>query len=395
MNATGKLYIRFISSVIGGADLPQSCDNINWDDMITLCGIHRNAALLYTALQNALDVPEKAVDTLKRGFQLEVADYAKKSSVFGILTGKLKERGIGYIAIKGIAISRFYPQRELRSMGDIDLIVKKEDLKKVKAAIEEASGSYVLERSKEKDEVYRLSDVTVEFHTEVGYEDTLDRYDYDKYFSDVWDHLEQIFEGGYVLEKNYDIIYTMYHIAKHFYNNGFGVRMITDLAVMILKYDKELNFDYIYRELKKIKLEDFGKKILCICKSWFGLSIEKVPEDFAGKELIEDYILSSGVFGFENVGRDISDLNKEKSRRGRGAVIRWIFPSCRQMRKISSWFEKKNALLLPAAYVERLVRNSRQRGGIRAWIRELSKGRSQNRAHDEALSIMGLLADGR
>lgn len=60
------------------------------------------------------------------------------------------------------------------------------------------------------------------------------------------------------------------------------------------------------------------------------------------------------------------------------------------MREHSDWFKDKPAILLPVAYVERFIRNARERGGVMKWLKAIKKGKKKRDSHNNILEIMGL-----
>ena len=60
------------------------------------------------------------------------------------------------------------------------------------------------------------------------------------------------------------------------------------------------------------------------------------------------------------------------------------------MRKYYKWFENKPAILLPAAYVGRMVHGLRMRGGVVKGISVTGQTKKDYETHKEIVSKMGL-----
>ena len=60
------------------------------------------------------------------------------------------------------------------------------------------------------------------------------------------------------------------------------------------------------------------------------------------------------------------------------------------MKEHSNWFKDKPAILLPAAYAERFLRNAKERGGMVHWRKNLKQGRQEKEVQNIIISIMGL-----
>ncbi len=165
--------------------------------------------------------------------------------------------------------------------------------------------------------------------------------------------------------------------------------MITDLAVLMEFYRKEINMEALWDDLEEIHLEKFAMNLYTICRTWFGLETGKMNYTSNNMETVENYIISGGVFGHDAVIRDSVQISKQKGI-GLIKIFRWAFPSYSHMREYSLWFKEKPAILLPAAYLERFIRNTRERGGILKWQRKLVQGKRANKIQKNIVEMMGL-----
>ncbi len=128
-------------------------------------------------------------------------------------------------------------------------------------------------------------------------------------------------------------MFLLAHMAKHFYGYGCGVRMFLDIAVIINKFKEEIDFTYLWSELKKIKLDIFSKNIFFICKKYFGVDISKAEKgepfemDDTTFEMISKYIVEGGTFGFNNrnVASPLIRIEYEKTSNMKLAQIKALF----------------------------------------------------------------------
>ena len=284
----------------------------------------------------------------------------------------------------------YYPREELRTMGDIDFFIHPEDMAKVHLIMEQEGAEFLYEESDEHNEAFRIKKANVEIHSKISYKESiLNRFNFEQYFSDAFAHTS-IIEGDIrVFTPEYNMIYTLFHAAKHFYKVGCGVRMITDIALMIKNGMDIIDWKYVDRELKHTKLKEFSGKIFWLCDRWFKVKapLEMIP--IADAKIVEQYILDGGTFGHSVMDGDSASLEKRKGNFF-VSLIRWAFPSYREMKNHSSWFKDKPAILLPAAYIERFFRNAKERGGVINWLKNLSNSKDRISKHDSILNIMGL-----
>ncbi len=391
MNYTERAYIKLISGGINNEKADVEFAKVDTAELINLCKIHNNAGLVFLGLKNTEDVPEKELEVFEKGFGRDILLHAKRSTVMKMITDKLNEENIKHIIMKGLSIARLYPREELRTMGDIDFLVTEENMERVHKIMNRMNAKFYYEGSDTHVMVFDLNKINIEIHSRIAFGENLSgRYDIENYFCNAFDNAEQIENCTYILTPEYNMIYVLYHTAKHFYNGGCGVRMITDLAVMVRAYGKMIHWEWIWSQLESIGLKQFAQKIFAVCNAWFDISVPGEKGKFKEIETIEEYIISGGTFGHKNVDGDTSRIRKIKSKNYVISMLKWAFPSCKKMKEHSEWFKDKPAVLLPAAYVERFVRNARERGGIVNWLKLLYAGKNKSNMHDAILKIMEL-----
>ena len=88
------------------------------------------SGLIFTAL-DPNQVPESIFQDFQKDFYEYLAKDSKQMSVVKRITNLLNENQITHIFLKGTYLKSLYPDSYMRSMGDIDVLVKAEDLTKV------------------------------------------------------------------------------------------------------------------------------------------------------------------------------------------------------------------------------------------------------------------------
>lgn len=379
------------------------CEKIKLDKddterLMELVKIHKVCGIFYSCLKDT-DMEKDALQYLELGFYAELALYQRRTAVLSGIARMMKEENIQYILIKGSQIADMYPNPELRTMSDIDFIVRENDIEKVDKMLKNAGA--VFKENSNDITVYGYSylGINLEVHNKLVSDDTImNGFDYQNYFENPFKHKKLLCDNTYVLEKEYNFLFLIFHISKHFYNNGCGVRMLMDLPIFI-RNNNDIKWDIVCGELKKIKLYSFAVKMLKICREWFGeFSIPDEMKDCGmsddDAEYIKEFIMSAGVFGF--YGRNVSAdsikkvQNKNNSSSYLLGMVRWAFPTYSEMRQISPWFKEKPAALLWVAYIERFIRNARERGGIKNWGKDIAKGKNDLREKEDILKIMDL-----
>lgn len=387
MDYTKQVFIDLLANCICEEKKINEIDfsKLDSEELLFLSSENTVSAIVYTSLKDFENAPEELMEKLKREFSRNALKMAKFDTVQNQVVEHLKDSDIPYAIVKGKTIAKYYPSPELRNMADIDVLVWPKDYKKAK----ELFHSFCDEKPGQVDNEYEYSfmtnGVTIELQNNLAYEKNLAGvFDYEKYFSDLLNHT--IKDGDVCeLEPTYSFIFNIYHMAQHFYYAGCGVRMVMDIAVLIKHFRDTFDWEEILSTLKEIKLFEFATNIFSIIDEWFGITIPissyekvQVPDDCV------KYIINAGIFGRASINSDVSYFRKN------GGFLKWLFPSYGYMRKYYKWFENKPAILLPAAYVGRMIHGLRMRGGVVKGISVTGQTKKDYETHKEIVSKMGL-----
>lgn len=229
---------------------------------------------------------------LRQKFQTEnlsaVSRYERINFELERAKNLLENNGIAYIPLKGSVIRKYYPEPYFRTSCDIDILIRRSDLKKA-VSILEKQGKYKL-KCRAAHDVLLVSEskTSLELHF------TLINTDFDrleKVLNRVWEYVVKV-EGRnfeYALTDEMFYFYHVAHMAKHF-TGGCGVRPFMDLSVL----DSHLNIDrkVLNSLLKEAGLIEFEKACRNLAEVWFkGLEHSEFTKD------MENFIFSAGVFG--------------------------------------------------------------------------------------------------
>ena len=181
-------------------------------------------------------------------------------------------------------------------MGDIDCLILEEDRQK---AHENMLGlGYSCDIDKGYVWVYRRGSVMVEMHSRIAGNGISNQFGYMEYFCDAFQHTEER-DGITYLERDYQICYLFYHIAKHLSSTGAGIRMILDIGILARCFD-EAYWERIAGMLEQIHLTKVAAAIFQLCKRWFDITVpwkEQVGEETLDQ--LEDYIITGGHSGLK------------------------------------------------------------------------------------------------
>lgn len=406
MDVNEIYFLQLLGAFVRGKPAPFSPQVVDWERICMLGRIHSVSGILYSmvkALPASHQPPYAWLVKLKKEFLATLARCAEQEEKLSPIMEQMEAQGIAYLFFKGFEIRCCYPIKELRVSGDIDLLVHPRSLSPLKEIVY-AYGFHAIDLD---DDVWSFAsgDLTLEVHTKLIYHNIHNQVDYVSYFSDAWDHAA-VFSQGYrwQLKKEYHLLYLFVHMAKHFDGSGCGVRMLLDVTAYIHHYGELLDWTFLRQEFEYLKLDTFVRRILFLCRRWFGL---KIPEyNFEMDEIhYEDlcaFILSGGTFGF--YGRDIhAKLCRDEYRstdhqrhiRARIRAYRKIcFPSRSNMIIYGYPILQRYPVMLPFTWFHRGMRSifSQNRTPLRL-LHSMANTRLASQEQFEILCNLGLIQE--
>lgn len=213
---------------------------------------------------------------------------------------------------KDAQLRKLYPVPELRTMGDLDCLIRQKERAKAHQLMEQLG--YCCEIDSEPVWVYHRDGVVIEMHTQVAGGELGNGFDYQAYFSNAINHVVGQ-DGRLYLEREYHFCYLICHIAKHLCSTGAGVRMIADIAAFLHQYRDQMNWKCVECMLQESHLWKTATAVYGLCQRWFGL---EPPVPWAGSEQILDdleaYIVTGGIIEFET--HDMGDVYRRNALRG-------------------------------------------------------------------------------
>lgn len=397
-----KYYISLLSAFIRQQE-PLQEQNIDWEQVFQLGNIHSVSGMIYFM---AKGLPEKyrpnapLLQTMKQDFTSTIVRAAAQDDEMNRVIDELCRAEIPHLICKGYAIKNNYPVQEMRTMGDIDILIQPRHREKTHTLLQELG----YKAGHKTDEVwhYGKSRVYLEIHTQLISRNLIHKFDYTTYFCSVWNHAVMKPNGyTYELSVEYHLLYLLVHMAKHFYGYGCGIRMIMDVAMVMIRYEKEIDWDDVNKEIERLDLGLFALNIFSLCDRWFEASSPARPSAMEENlyEEISGYILSAGTFGFYDRDRLASRLRKvqgDMKATEEPALLkmylRIVFPDYEYMSRVPyCLFLKNRPLLLPAAWIVRISRGLMSRTGITLGsFLGMKKNKKEFRKQVDLISKLGL-----
>ena len=301
----------------------------------------------------------------------------------------LEENSIPCVIIKGSAAAMAYPQPAFRAVGDVDVLVKRDDYQKAASVMED--NGYQLTHEKKDDfhhDGYMKDGVSFELHRRLG----IVRESDEKWLSffergiekRVWQTIEGFCFPTLPVKQNGLVL--LFHINQHL-RSGLGLRQIIDW-MMYLNDKEDGSLDTLRPYFREAGLEKLALTVTAMCQKYLGLrTIVEGPEGYPCDELME-YIMGKGNFGrksgkegkTEAVFMDMSSPARVFKRLQAGGLCRWKAA-------------KKHKVLRPFAWIYQIGSISRELLRAKILPRKLMRLRKTGLEQRELMRQLGLDVD--
>ncbi len=367
MNKVDIALVRLLSAATG------CCDSVSidlgaqeWQQLCEDAFAHQIHSIIFSkAHECGCDVNPELFDSWGKNTIIQVLQYSQRFDVFKNMFVDFEKANVPVMALKGLHYKYLYPEPDMRSMSDIDLLTKQQYLEEAMKVIE----GYGYVKTKEDAKHINLAHIRhipIELHFSLFTEEKRRA---------AADFNNEIWESNYLFEADNisflvpsdinQIIYCCVHMTNHFGMGGFGLRQLSDLNLLVRRVTQTIDWKYLFDRAYGYGIGKFVEVVLFICYEFFNLDI---PQDIVGKyskdrEYIDNMIsaiFSSGVFGGKDSRsasyRALARYISPYSGGGRVSRLTYIFPPSESLSDAYS-YARKYKLLLPVAWLHRIVNN--------------------------------------
>jgi hypothetical protein len=397
MNTNTEVLIQLLSKAIRG----QTADNIDniTDEMINWDVIHKEAidhqvhTLLFPIISR---LPEKYRPDSKlmilwqKETLLEASAQIAHMDQMSRVLNRFHSESVMLVALKGMVLRSYYPNPELRSMGDADLLVQEKDMKKaidlLRSMGYKKGETGVKHTSFEQD-----SFPEIELHwaltTKEGKENLL------TFTSEVWNNLIETHIGDapvLTLSVENQLLHLLLHSVSHMISAGFGLRQLCDVVLFVEANKDVISWDVLLSKTADYNIDIFARTLLVMCKKYFNLDIPTAIttsiDEYYIDLLLED-IVNAGVFGRRSNRRDTSDrvskyINLSDTSCKYASVYNiflFLFPPAKKLGYHYN-YACKYPFLLPIAWIHRAFHNLKRLDSLRFPMDKTIEATSKERA---------------
>ena len=363
-------------------DIPEGFD---LKEAIAAAYSHQITALVYYGAVNCgFDSGTPEMQQLFYKVCHDISLNEQQLHAVSVIGGLFDKNNIDYMPVKGTVIKKLYPKTEMRSMSDIDILIRMEQYDKIKDIMTNLQYKFLQESSHEF--IWKKGSVTVEFHKCLVSSRNTSFY---KYLGAGWDFADKNLGNCYTMRSEDLYIYLFIHLVKHYRAAGIGIKHVLDLWVY--RNSQTLDFGYIEKILRKLELKEFHDNINILLEVWFENKESDEKTDF-----ITNVIFNSGAYGTEekallaNIAK-LAESGKNIKSAGFKRFLFIIFLPYENM-KIKYPVLNKIPALLPVFWIKRGFDSIlKKRGNIKKYINTIEKSNISKAAeYNEALAYVGL-----
>lgn len=224
----------------------------------------------------------------------------------------MEENGIAYVVFKGLAVARHYPEPFVRTMGDVDFYVPKEDFLRAVEVIEQGLHVEMDKEDVDKHYSFNWQGIRFEMHYQI---ETFGSSRHQRCFDRMIDEAMAKYTDSFivcdsdgnktevfVLPPMEDLIVVFKHWFNHLLVEGVGLRQTLDLLVLLNAYQDKIDFLLLQKHLKAIGYWKAFKAMVAMMEQRFGLLCANsychlVSTDYTYGDMLLREVLSSGNFG--------------------------------------------------------------------------------------------------
>ncbi len=339
-----RYFIELLSSFVNRS-VPKG-KKVDFSELFRLADIHDVGGIIANQLKlvETEYLPEGEVKSFfNQSLGYTVKNYALRENAYEMTRDFLNSCKCNYLFVKGINIKRYYPQPELRTSGDIDVIVEENALEELYA--EAKKRGLIIKEYVSHTLTLMLFNTEIEIHSQPDVNGN--------YFDDIFSVAEKTDEFECKLSDYDELLFVICHLAKHLSYRGAGIRMLLDVD-LIIRGINDFDGERFFSLCEKANILKTSEILTSLCKLWFNTPIKSSVE-IDGELLLklENVFLDGGSFGYE-----ISSVPAKYLGSGGNSklkiILKMAFPG-RDYLKICYPYYKKHAFLYPVARLNRLA----------------------------------------
>lgn len=312
-------------------------------------------SLIYPLVSVAVP-PQKAAEYIENHYRhliLNIAVEDSHADVHKLMT----DSDIEYVTLKGCTSAKYYPEPELRCMGDVDFLVHREDYDRT---IELVKGLGFVPNEDDDEshhQAFQKDLILWEAHHSLnGLPDGKIGELCREKLKNIFNTAEMYRKGEkqFLITNDYHHgMVMLFHLVEHITTTGVGLRHICDWAVFVNYLGEEKFREMFEMDLKEIGLWQFARIITALCTEYIGLprmTFAKDVDKSLLNRMIND-IIEGGNFGKKDKERYHSSMLSSDKNDGNSGAGKSFFKTLNRRANYRMPITEKVPILLPIGWI--------------------------------------------
>lgn len=362
MQTQENYIISLVRSVLKGEPVPPMPHDLDIDALIKTATQMSLKYVCEYALESLPELPEGCRTQFIKDRQFRTYREAVGHHAVNALFAELSQQGFDVLPLKGYWIKELYPMQYMRTMGDLDILVREEQYEEVKRFLSAKGMKTVSEGEEIHHSILTSKEIGVlELHHRLTFKPVTG-----KAFFNVWPRLLQSDTDKHLYRMCHEdfLAHHIYHMYKHFVGSGAGIRPIIDAWIYLEKHGGNMDLDLLGEKLDMLKLRSFADCVFRLGRVWMN-----GEEHTENTRRLEEVTLSMGCYGSQSSSNEISMALEHESDSKLGFALKKLFPPLKFMQERNPVLVKA-PVLLPLFWVIRIFQmlfSGRSRGYAKAF----------------------------
>jgi hypothetical protein len=320
---------------------------MNLQNLFQMCQFHCVTAIVDNTLESVGIKDKQFIEAESKAISKNIMLDMERKEICGFM----EDNSIWHMSLKGVVLKELYPKIGMRQMADNDILYDLRYQKQVMNYMKNR-GYKTVSVGKGNHDVYMKESIyNYELHT--GLFGKSHNENFYNYYKNVKKRLvkDDDKNNSYHFTDEDFYIYITAHEYKHYCASGTGLRSLIDCYVYLKSKGDSMDWNYISKQLKILKIADFEEKSRNLAQKVFDVS---ESENLSDSEIsMLEYYLFSGTYGtIENcVENGIKKIGGSRSK----YLIKRAFPPLDFYKK-NYPFIYKTKILIPFFTVYRIFR---------------------------------------
>ncbi|MBQ9530762.1 MAG: nucleotidyltransferase family protein [Eubacterium sp.] len=340
-------FLHLIKSALKDEQPIEKPDEVNWEYVLRIAERQNAANLCWFSIEKLNNKPDGELYTYWQDVYAKAASKCLQQMMeIDFLSEEFTKRGYDICFLKGSKIREYYPSPDMRTMTDIDLLVRAQDRKPIRELMKSLGYEEDLMDDGQVDAFKKLPVI----YTEIHYDFSAENHVYHEYFTIDWDKLVET-QTPHVFEMTYEDLYffNVGHYVKNMSKVGMGIRSIVDCFVL-WNSASEKQKENILKKFENTELKAFNDNLLKIAGIWFCDA-----DDDGTLDNVQHYLLETKTYGKTGENEAIMLIESKQNDKSKTSfIIRRIFPKSEELFKRFN-VKRKNVLLIPFLWLARII----------------------------------------